>query len=63
MKFLSSCILFIIFSIPIIAQKVHYPVKVSDDQIIIDGNVDSIEWRNAIKIDLRYETEPGEFSS
>ena len=59
MKFLSSCILFIIFSIPIIAQKVHYPIKVSDDQIIIDGNVDSIEWRNAIKIDLKYETEPG----
>ena len=48
---------FIFFSTQ--GQEVHFPKKISDTKIKIDGIIDSNEWENAIKIELDNETEPG----
>ncbi len=54
--FLSFLLLFSFYSE---AQKNYEPLKVSDNKIIIDGIIEPEEWKDAIKIDLIYETEPG----
>ena len=43
----------------LISQDVYVPTKISDNKIILDGIINDNEWKDAIKIDFDYETEPG----
>jgi len=43
----------------LISQDVYVPAKISDNKIVLDGIINDNEWKDAIKIDFDYETEPG----
>ena len=59
MKPILSFIFLIIFSIPITAQEIHTPKKISDNKIKIDGIISPSEWNGATEIILDNEIQPG----
>ena len=59
MKPILSFIFLIIFSIPITAQEIHTPKKISDNKIKIDGIISPSEWDGATEIILDNEIQPG----
>ena len=59
MKYL-LLIVFLPFSINLTySQRVFEPKKISDSEINFDGIIEKNEWKDAIKIELDNETEPG----
>ena len=62
MKIKINFLLFLFFSglfFSVKSQNIIEPIKINDDQIILDGIINKEEWKNASKVSLNYEFKPG----